>query len=95
MGERLPCDQATLRAWLVNYITTVLSLPADATPTDQTFDSYGFDSIEAVVMAGVLEEEFGVQVDPIQLFEYPSIDAFAMQFSRDADASSTGLAEVT
>ena len=96
MGDRLPCDEATLRTWLVTYISSVLNLPGEGVPTDQTFDSYGFDSIEAVVMAGVMEEEFGVQVDPIQLFEHPSIDAFAKQWSRAADASSsTNLARVT
>ncbi|HVZ10030.1 acyl carrier protein [Rhodopila sp.] len=82
MAERLPCDQAVLRNWMVDYIGSVLS-PPDGVPTDSTFDTYGFDSVEAVVMAGVMEEEFGVPVDPIQLFEYPSIDAFSAAFARD------------
>jgi acyl carrier protein len=94
MGDHLPCDEATLRAWLVNYIIAVLNVPGDSVPADQSFDSYGFDSVEIVVMAGVLEEEFGVQVDPVQLFEHPSIDAFAKHFSRAADTSSTDLVGV-
>jgi acyl carrier protein len=91
MANRLPCDESTLRAWLVRYITSVLNLPGDSVPTDQSFDSYGFDSIEVVVMAGVLEEEFSVQVDPVQLFEHPSIDDFAKHCARDVDAPSTGV----
>ncbi|MCB4768482.1 acyl carrier protein [Ancylobacter sp. Lp-2] len=82
MDRRLPCDRETLRSWMVNYIGGVLTLP-DGVPTDQTFDTYGFDSVEAVVMAGVMEEEFGTQVDPVQLFEQPSIDAFSAAFSSD------------
>ncbi|WP_419897794.1 acyl carrier protein [Roseomonas sp. USHLN139] len=82
MDQRLPCDQATLRDWMVAYIGGVLTLP-EGVPTAATFDSYGFDSVEAVVMAGVMEEEFGVQVDPVQLLEHPSIDAFCAAFASD------------
>jgi acyl carrier protein len=85
MSERFPCDEATLRTWMVNYIASVLKLPGDLVPLDQVFDSYGFDSVEAVVMAGVMEEEFQVMVDPIQLFEHPSINAFAKAHARDVD----------
>lgn len=84
MPERLPCDRETLRSWMVDYIGSVLS-PPDGVPTDKTFDTYGFDSVEAVVMAGVMEEEFGVAVDPIQLFEHPSIDAFATAFASEGE----------
>jgi acyl carrier protein len=83
MNNRLPIDQASLRVWMVNYILSVLDLPAGQVPTDQTFDTYGFDSVEAVVMAGVMEEEFGVPVDPIQLLEHPSIDDFVSAHCND------------
>ena len=91
MADPLPYDEATLRTWLVNYIVMVLNMPGDKVPTDQSFESYGFDSVEIVVMAGVLEEEFGVQVDPVQLFEHSSFVAFAKHFSRAADTSSADL----
>lgn len=89
MNQRLPCDRDTLRAWMVAYIGGVLSLP-EQVPADQTFDAYGFDSVEAVVMAGVMEEEFGVQVDPVQLFENPSIDEFVAAFASDGDGKLAG-----
>jgi acyl carrier protein len=88
MGDHLPYDEATLRTWLINYIVMVMNMPGDNVPTDQTFESYGFDSVEIVVMAGVLEEEFGVQVDPVQLFEHSSIDAFAKHFTTATATSS-------
>ena len=36
-------------------------------------------------MAGVMEEEFGVPVDPVQLFEHPSIEAFAAAHASDGE----------
>ena len=76
-GSRLPCDRAQLRSWMIDYITAVLAIPVEKIDANATFDSYGFDSVEAVVMAGVMEEEFGVPVDPIQLFEHPTIADFS------------------
>ncbi len=69
-------DPETLRAWMVNYICSVLSLDTATFSTAATFDSYGLDSVEAVLMAGVMEEEFGVQVDPARMFDAPSVDQF-------------------
>lgn len=82
-GSRLPCDRARLRAWMVDYITAVLAIPPSEIDTEASFDSFGFDSVEAVVMAGVMEEEFGVPVDPIQLFEHPTITAFATRYAQE------------
>jgi acyl carrier protein len=85
MGDRLPIDREALRQWMVDYILSLLDLSPEEVRTDQTFDTYGFDSVEAVVMAGIMEEEFGVMVDPVQLFEHPSIDQFAAVFGSDSD----------
>lgn len=76
MDSLIPVDAETLRAWMVRYITAVLDLPETVSITE-TFDAYGLDSVEAVVMAGVMEEEFCVPIDPINLFEHPSIELFA------------------
>lgn len=96
MNQRLPCDSQTLRNWMIDYIAGTLALP-DGVPTEKTFDTYGLDSVEAVVMAGVMEEEFSTQVDPVQLFENPSIDAFVAAFASDGagppQATSDGAAE--
>jgi acyl carrier protein len=82
VDNKLPCDSPTLRQWMISYIESVLS-PAGGVPTDKNFDTYGFDSVEAVVMAGVMEEEFAVPVDPMWLLENPNIDAFVAAHAND------------
>ncbi len=67
-------DAAALRNWLVDYVRAVLDLEADTLSTAAPFDSYGFDSIEAVIMAGVMEEEFSIRIEPTMVFDDPSID---------------------
>jgi len=61
---------------MIEYITSVLDLPVESLSSSATFDTLGIDSVEAVVMAGVMEEHFGVEIDPMLFFESPSIDAF-------------------
>ena len=73
-----------LRAWMVKYICGVLGLDVATFSTSDRFDVYGLDSVEAVIMAGVMEEEFQVLVDPNQFFEYPSVDEFVNAFTSQA-----------
>ena len=73
----LPLAEDELKEWMKTFILGVLTLDHATFNTADRFDSYGLDSVEAVVMAGVMEEEFGVCLDPALLFRYPSIDSFA------------------
>lgn len=73
-------DAEHLRAWIVNYIASVLDMDEEAFPTSEPFDSYGFDSAEAVIMAGVMEEEFEIEIDPSLFFEDPSVDGLVASF---------------
>jgi acyl carrier protein len=70
-------DPAVLRVWMFKYIGSVLDIPSDSFSGSATFDTYGMDSAEAVIMAGVMEEEFRVQIDPRLFFEHPSVDELA------------------
>ncbi|MCA0920129.1 acyl carrier protein [Pseudooceanicola nanhaiensis] len=67
---------------MVTYIAQLLSLDPAGINTADRFDSFGMDSIEAVVMAGIMEEEFGVQIEPMLLVDNPSIDLFSAAFGR-------------
>jgi acyl carrier protein len=69
---------------MTNYICSVLGLDAATFSTSARFDVCGLDSVEAVIMAGVMEEEFQVLVDPNQFFEYPSVDDFVGAFTSQA-----------
>lgn len=75
-------DEEQVRAWMIRYISGVLDLPKQDFPVNDRFDAYGLDSVEAVIMAGVMEEDFRVQVDPMELFEHPSVAEFAAAFAK-------------
>ncbi|MCT8160152.1 acyl carrier protein [Pseudoruegeria sp. SHC-113] len=69
-----------VKEWMISYIASVLDCEAETIEADATFDILGLDSVEAVIMAGLMEEEFRVAIDPLELYENPSIAAFAAHF---------------
>lgn len=73
----IAANHQTIVAWMTQHITSVLDLPKDDFNIDERFDSYGLDSVEAVIMAGLMEEEFALPIDPMTLFEHPSVSLFA------------------
>lgn len=70
----------TVQNWMADYICSVLDVQRENFPMDTNFDSFAMDSVEAVIMAGMMEEQFLVQVDPILLFDHPNVTAFTKHF---------------
>jgi acyl carrier protein len=69
-----PPSRAAVLEWVTNYIVAAAELRREDFSTAAHFETYGLDSAELVIMAGVMEEEFGIEVDPEKLFETPSVD---------------------
>jgi acyl carrier protein len=84
MNDPSKIDPAVLRDWMAKYICGVLGLDRATFSTAERFDVCGLDSVEAVIMAGVMEEEFQVVVDPQRFFETPSVDEFVAAFTAPA-----------
>jgi len=66
--------ETRLRRWVRDYLATTLGIPESEVELDRTLDSYGLDSIEAVLMAGGLEEELDVEIDPAAFLQYRTIE---------------------
>lgn len=78
----LALDANALKEWIVNYISSVLEISADAVAASPSFAAIGLDSLEAVIMAGVMEEEFGVQIEPSMFFDDPTINGLIDAFRK-------------
>lgn len=49
--------------WLRNYLAQVRGVAPESVTVDKGLSSYGLDSIDAVLMAGELEEAFSVEIE--------------------------------
>ncbi|MBD0415199.1 acyl carrier protein [Oryzicola mucosus] len=71
-----PPSRSVFQEWIVNYIASVIDLEPEAIALDRTFHDIGMDSAEVVIMTGVLEEEFAIEVRAELPFEHPTIASF-------------------
>jgi acyl carrier protein len=76
-AARPPADAPAIEAWLVDYIGSVIDVPKEGFPVDDTFDTYGLDSVELTIMAGMIEERFALTVEAGELVENPSVASLA------------------
>lgn len=77
-----PADAAAVQAWMVAYVTSVIDVRQDPFPVADRFDAYGLDSVEVTIMCGMMEEEFGIEVNPGEVFDHPSVALLSEHLAR-------------
>jgi acyl carrier protein len=50
--------------WVRNHLARIRDVAPESVTVDQGFSSYGLDSVDAVLMAGELEDAFCIEIDP-------------------------------
>jgi acyl carrier protein len=71
------------RLWVRAYLAGVLGIPEADVELDRTLDSYGLDSVDAVLMAGALEDELEFEIDPAAFLQFPTIEAMVAALEHD------------
>lgn len=70
-------NQEKMQDILITLIVNKTDLKQDDIDLDSTFASYDIDSVIALEISGELEEIIGVKINPIILFEYPTINTLS------------------
>lgn len=70
-------NQENMQDIIINLIVNKTELDSDKIEIDKTFASYDIDSVLALEISGELEELLEVKINPIVLFEYPTIESLA------------------
>lgn len=66
-----------IEAWLVAHVAEAAGIAAEEVDVQETFDSFGLSSREAVTMSGDLEEWLGVRLPPTLVYQYPTVQKLA------------------
>ena len=72
---RKPPEDIT--SWMCNYLGRKLNLAPDKIDPQESFDTFGLDSADAVRMIGDLEDFLGRRLSPSLAYKYPTIDAMS------------------
>ncbi len=74
-------DEDGLRGWLVDYLVNTIGLSPDEIDCDAPLNDLAVGSADAVVMIGELSELLGRQLSPVDLWQYPTVNALATYLS--------------
>ena len=73
---------AEIKAWIVSYVAELLEVKTEAVDVTISFDRYGLDSSAAFALTGELEDWLGCEIDPTDIYDYPTIEALSEHLSR-------------
>jgi len=72
-----PRTAAEIREWFATSLARITDISPDEIDETAPFESFGLDSVTAVGLTGELEEWLGSTVDPMAVYDYPTIEALA------------------
>ncbi len=77
----------SIQDWLINQLAARLDLDPDEIDIQASFESFGMESAEALVMLTQLEKWLGRTVPPILIWNYPTIAQLSQRLSESENES--------
>jgi acyl carrier protein len=78
-----PLTSEDIQDWIVAYLADLLEVDPEELDVTIPFDRYGLDSSAAIGLTGDLEDWLGREIDPILLYDYPTVEALVQHLSSD------------
>lgn len=66
--------ESKIRVWVRAHLAHFTRIEPGEISFDRTLADYGMDSVDAVLMAGELEEATGVEIDPATFIQFNTIE---------------------
>ncbi len=70
-----------IQDWLVRYLANLLDMELDAVGEHTPFTRFGLDSSATIILASELIEWLGVQIEPDDVYQYPTVHALAQHLA--------------
>lgn len=68
---------AEIQDWFVSSLASITNCAPEDIDLTVPFESFGLDSVAAVGLTGELEDWLGSTVDPMAVYDYPTIEALS------------------
>jgi phthiocerol/phenolphthiocerol synthesis type-I polyketide synthase B len=76
-----------VRAWIIGFLVSLLDVSESEIKGDTRFHVMGLNSVDAVVMAGAMEEHFDIEIEATLFLRNSTIDSLL------ADMQANGIVE--
>lgn len=82
----------SIQSWLVSSLAAQLELPFDEIDIQKDFTDYGLNSIDAVNLAGGLENFLDCRLSPTLVWDYPNIQTLVQHLGGMQPAATAAVA---
>jgi acyl carrier protein len=78
----------SIQDWLIEQLAMRLEMDSDDIDIQASFESFGLESAEALVLLSKLEQWLGHSVPPVLIWNYPTIEQLSERLAEgDLDSS--------
>ena len=81
---------AEIQEWFVEALAKVTDVSPEKIESTVPFEHFGLDSVTAVGLTGELEEWLGFEVDPMAVYDYPTIKELSNHLCEESVTRSSG-----
>ena len=74
---------AEIQQWIVSYVSQLLNISEQEIDVTIPFDRYGLDSLAAIGLSGRLGSWLEYEIDPMVLYDYPTIEALTQYLAAE------------
>lgn len=87
-------DVADIQDWLAAQISEQIGMDADEVDITTPFSSYGLQSVQAMAIAELGKQRFGLEISPLVIWNYPTIASLSEHIDRELSDDDSELFEV-
>lgn len=84
----------TIQTWLMINIAEQLGVTPNEIDVQAEWESYGLDSAQAMLLASRAEKFLGIQLSPLMLLHYPTIEALSQRLAEEPEVSESEFLEI-
>jgi acyl carrier protein len=81
-----------VREWVRGHLAQVLKVEPGSIVLDKPIGDYGLDSVDAILMAGELEEAFSIEIYPASFIQCDSFEAVVVELAANIEKSESHAA---
>lgn len=89
-----PLSASSIQSWLVSQFSEQLGVEPDEIDTQLTFDSFGLDSAQGMLIASRAEKMLGFRLSPALLWHYPTIESLAQRLAEESKDAQLEVFEI-
>jgi acyl carrier protein len=82
-----------IRMWLATKAAELLSIAPETLYAQEPLINFGLSSMTGLMLSGDIEEWLDLELDPMVIWEYPTIEALALYLSQEVTARQVKLTD--